>query len=89
MARYWYSHVVPSADPRLASSYQLLTINNGIPRCLSGATMCAINAPAGGPFPFSPLSSNLLTYIAAALANGVPQPELPLGSKFYVYLKSR
>jgi len=87
MARYWYAYIVPDADPRLSSSYQLLKINNGTPRCISGKELCAINAPEGGPFPLSPISQNLQDYIAAALANGVPQPESPDGSKIYVYLK--
>ena len=87
MARFWYAYIIPDADPRLASSYQLLKINNGTPRCSTGTVLCAINAPEGGPFPFSPLSQNLQDYIAAALANGVPQPERPLGAKLFVYLK--
>ena len=88
MARSWYSYVVPNGDPRLSSSYQRLVINSGTPKCFSGTRICAINAPFTGPFPFSPLSPNLLSYIAAALANGIPQPELPAGSRYYVYLKS-
>jgi len=87
MARYWYAYIIPDADPRLASSYQLLKINNGTPRCINGSALCAINVPEGGPFPLTPLSQNILDYIAAALTNGVPQPEFPEGSKFFVYLK--
>lgn len=86
MSRYWYSYVIPSADPRLASSYQLLIPDGGTPTCSVGTRLCAINSPEGGLFPFSPLSINLQSYIAAALANGVPQPEE--GSRFYVYLKN-
>lgn len=82
--RYWYSFVVPSGDPRLASNYQLITANNGKPGCFEGIAMCAIYAPAGGPFPFSPISANLLGYIATALSTLQPQPE---DGKFYVYLK--
>lgn len=88
MARYWYSYIKPTSDPRLSSSYQLLRTGVRTPRCTIGNVLCAINAPAGGPFPFSPISANLQAYIAAALANGVPQPELPFGSKIFVYLKS-
>jgi len=87
MARYWYAYIIPGTDPRLSSSYQLLKINSGTPRCVSGTQLCAINAPEGGPFPFSPLSQNLQDYIAAALANGIAQPEFPEGSRLYVYLK--
>ncbi len=85
--RYWYAFVVTSADPRLASSYQRLIADSATPRCSTGTALCAINSPAGGPFPFSPLSTNLQSYIAAALANGTPQPEFPSGSRFFVYLK--
>ena len=85
MARYWYSYIVPTADPRLSSSYQLLK-PEAAPRCTNGRILCAINSPAGGLFPFSPLSVNLQSYIAAALANGVAQPEV--ATKFYVYVKS-
>jgi hypothetical protein len=88
MARYWYSYVIPTADPRLASSYQRIKANNGSPRCANGTLLCAINAPEGGPFPLGPLSTNLLDYIAAALANGAPQPERPFGAKLFVYLKT-
>lgn len=84
MARFWYSYVLPSADPRLSSSYQRI---NDTPRCTIGTRLCAIYSPSGGLAPFSPISLNLQTYIAAALVNGVPQPENPLGAKYYVYLK--
>jgi hypothetical protein len=85
MARYWYSYVVTTADPRLSSSYQLIKPEFDPPTCTIGTILCAINSPEGGPFPFSPLSQNLQDYIAASLANGVPQS--PPGSKLYVYLK--
>jgi hypothetical protein len=85
--RYWYSYVVPSADPRLASSYQLIPETASNPLCLLGTRLCAIKSPEGGLFPRSPLSINLQSYIAASLANGRPQPELPNNSNFYVYLK--
>lgn len=86
MARYWYSYIIPTADPRLSSSYQLLIQDGVTPRCNAGTELCAINSPAGGLYPFSPLSLNLQTYIAAALVNGVAQPEG--GDRFYVYLKN-
>lgn len=87
MARYWYAYVIPDADPRLASSYQLLVADNGTPRCVTGTRLCAIKTPEGGLFPFSPLSINIQSYIAAALVNGVPQPESPPGSEYFVYMK--
>ena len=88
MERFWYSYVIPDGDPRLSSSYHLLKINNGTLRCSTGTRLCAINAPEGGLAPFSPLSQNLQDYVAAALANGVPQPELPIGARLFVYLKN-
>lgn len=87
MARYWYSYVTPTGDPRLASSYQLITFNGGKPGCSDGGTtVCAIYSPAGGAFPFSPLSQNLLGYIATALATLAPEPQ---GSKLFIYMKNR
>ena len=86
MSRYWYSLVVGSGDPRLSSNYQLITNNNGKPGCIFGSQICAIYAPAGGPFPFSPLSPNMMGYIATALSTLTPQPPGEVGR--YVYLKS-
>lgn len=87
MSRFWYSYVVPAGDPRLSSSYQRITFNGGKPTCENGTAMCAIYAPEGGPFPYSPLSANLQGYIATALATLTPQPNLPDDGKFFVYLK--
>lgn len=87
MARFWYAYIIPTADPRLSSSYQRLNTNNASPRCSTGTVLCAVNATGGGSYPISPLSANLQSYIAAALVNNAPQPESPIGSKFYVYLK--
>jgi hypothetical protein len=84
MARRWYSYVVPSSDPRLASSYQLMTAP---PLCTVGPRLCAIYAEFSGLFPLSPISVNLQQYIATALANGTPQPLPGSGSRYYVYVK--
>lgn len=84
MSRSWYSYVIPNADPRLSSSYQLITNNDGKPGCNLGTQLCAIYAPGGGPFPESPLSSNLFGYIATALSTLRPQPS---NGKLFVYLK--
>jgi len=86
MARYWYSYVVPNGDPRLSSNYQLITNNGGRPGCEEGSQMCAIFSRGGGPFPDSPLSANLMGYIATALSTLSPQPAED--GRFYVYLKS-
>ena len=84
MSRYWYAAVIPGGDPRLASSYQRITFNAGKPTCVEGTRVCAIYSRAGGPAPFSPLSGNLIGYVATALATLRPQPQ---GSKYFVYLK--
>jgi hypothetical protein len=84
MSRYWYSFVVNNSDPRLAQGYQL--IDKGKPECFNGTRICAIYSTAGGPFPFSPLSANLISYISTALATSRPQP---LQGKYHVYLKQQ
>lgn len=68
----------------MAKSYHVIT---GKPGCVSGASVCAIYAGDCGPSPVSPLSSNILTYIADALGELVAQPQLPVGSKYFVYMK--
>ncbi|MBB6501663.1 hypothetical protein [Pedobacter cryoconitis] len=83
MANAWYTYN-GTGDPTLASSYSKLT---GKPICLSGTVVCAIYAPAGGLFPFSPLSANILCYIDDGLSTLVPQPQLPAGTKYFVYMR--
>jgi len=86
MANTWYAYIGGTAgDPTLARNYSRIS---GKPGCDTGAFICAIYAPDGGINPTSPLSGNILTYIANGLSNLVPEPQLPLGTKFFVYLKA-
>ena len=82
MANNWYAYN-GVGDPKLASSYSKIT---GLPGCIDGSTVCAIYSP-GGLNPTSPLSSNLLSYIASGQAQGVPQPQTT-GAKLFVYMRS-
>jgi len=84
MANTWYTYN-GTGDTTLASSYTRLT---GKPGCLSGTTLCNIYVPDGGFLPKSPLPSNVLNYISNGLSTQVAQPQLPAGSKFFVYLRS-
>jgi len=84
MANYWYAYN-GVGDPTLASSYSKIEFGN--PSCTAGAELCAIYV-TGGDIPFSPLTSNILTYIANGKTMWVPQPQLPTGTKFFVYMRS-
>ena len=83
MANAWYSYI-GTGDPTVASNYSKIV---GKPGCLNGATVCTIYAPSGGRTPVSPLPSNILTYIANGKAQLVAQPQLPGGSKLFVYMQ--
>lgn len=83
MSRAWYLYV-GAGNPLLPSSYVL---SPGVPSCMTGSTICGINSPAGGFFPFGPFSPNLINYILSAMATGVPQPQTPPNAKRYVYLR--
>lgn len=86
MAKYWYIYNNVE-DPFDASSYEVLYPPNK-PTCTTGGTICAIYATASNSVnsPQSPLSANLLQYIAFGLTgSGVPQPDY--GAKPFVYLK--
>jgi len=81
MARSWYAYDT-IGNPFSPTSYRKQT---SVPGCLNGPIICTIYATAGNIYPR--LSNNLLEYIANGLANNVAEPALPVGSKFYVYLK--
>ena len=86
MANSWYAYVGGSAgDPTLARNYTRIA---GSPGCVNGPFVCAIYAPSGGINPTPPLSANILTYIANGLSNLVAEPQLPVGSKLFVYMKA-
>lgn len=86
MANSWYAYIGGTAgDPTQAKNYSKIV---GKPGCVSGAFVCAIYAPSGGINPTSPLSGNLLTYIANGLSNLVAEPQVPAGTKAFVYMKA-
>ena len=86
MARCWYAYVGGTAgDPTQSRNFIKLT---GKPGCFNGPFVCAIYAEGCGTTPFAPLSSNLQTYIANALSGLVAEPQLPVGSEIFVYMKS-
>lgn len=83
MARCWYAYN-GFGDPFLASSYFLMSTKPG---CINGCTVCAIYTPACDINPSSPLSQNMLTYIANLLATCIAQPQDSNRFKKYVYGK--
>ncbi|MBB6501664.1 hypothetical protein [Pedobacter cryoconitis] len=86
MGLNWYAYIGGTAgDPTLARNYSRIV--HGKPGCVFGAFVCAIYSLGGMITPYSPLTPNIQTYIANGLANLVPEPQLPVGSKPYVYMK--
>jgi len=83
MANNWYAYN-GVGDPTVASSYRKI---NGLPGCAGGAEVCAIYT-TGGNFPTSPLTGNILSYIASGQAQLVAQPQSPAGSKLFVYMRA-
>lgn len=81
MARAWYNYNGGSVSQ--PSSYTLTTV---APSCVNGTPLCAIYALDGGQNP-STISSHLQTYISNAGVSGLAQPQIPVGTKKYVYLK--
>ena len=85
MANTWYAYIGGlTGDPTLARNYSKIT---GKPGCLNGQTICSIYVPDGGITPVSPLPAAVITYINNGLSTSVAQPQLPAGTKFFVYLK--
>lgn len=83
MSRSWYAFI---GDDNVTdvSKYFRVTVKH---QCLCGDKICAIYAKGIGTHPDAPLSENMQSYIKAALINCSLQPENPVGSKKYVYLK--
>ncbi|MBB6501600.1 hypothetical protein HDF25_003775 [Pedobacter cryoconitis] len=84
MARCWYAFG-GTGDPTLAGNYRLL---HQTPGCLDGTQICAIYAMGCGTVPVSPLSTNIVKYIHDGLSNLVAEPQLPIFSKLFVYLRN-
>jgi len=85
MARCWYAYK-GIGDPTLSSSYILLSKVK--PGCLNGCIVCAIYVPACGITPTSPLPANILGYINDLFSTCVAQPQIPAGTKLFVYGKA-
>lgn len=83
MAKSWYVFM-GFGDPTVFSNYRKLTIKHS---CLCGNQICAIYADGEGTHPEAPLSVHLQEYIKKAMVTGELQPEHPIGSRKYVYLK--
>jgi hypothetical protein len=72
MANSWYSYLGAGKDPLVPSSYRRITVR---PSCICGPSICSIYLLGQtATTPALPFSSNILTYISDALANGSPQP---------------
>ena len=83
MARSWYAFIA-GGDPTDPERYWKATVKH---TCLCGDQICAIYAKGEGSNPDVPLSPNMLKYINKALLTGQIQPETPIKSRKYVYLK--
>ena len=81
MARAWFAYV-GTGNVLAPSSYIYSTAS---PTCINGRVVCAIYSRYIGALTPGGFSENLITYIAAGRATGLPQPATPLGSKRYVY----
>lgn len=84
MSRCWYAYT-GTGDPSSCSNFVRI---NGKPGSLNGCKLSTIYVPSCGINPTCPLSANILTYIANLLASCVAQPQVPAGTKFYVYGKA-
>jgi len=84
MPRAWYSYL--GGSQLLPASYRLI---KGKPACLNGTVPCAIYVYYPGSTapstPIGPLSSNIQTYIATAIATLVAEPQND--GKKYVYVR--
>jgi len=83
MAKSWYVFM-GGTDPSNCANYFRVSVKHS---CLCGDEICAIYSNDDGQQPTAPFSRNLLLYIATAVATGTIQPEVPINSKKYVYLK--
>lgn len=86
--RCWYAWL-PGTNPSPLLNTNWRRLSPGIkPTCVNGPVLCAIYAPACGINPTSPFSANLQQYIADGLVTSLAQPQMPAGSKFYLYMKA-
>jgi len=82
MSRAWFSYV--GTGNVLSPANYIVTPAK--PTCINGRIVCAIYGRPIGALSPGAFSENLLTYIAAGRATGLPQPATPIGAKKYVYL---
>ena len=83
MARAWYVYSGYGAVDRPVN----YTFINRKPLCRNGVDLCVIYACYGGLNP-TRISDNLLIYIANGLATELAQPQVPIATKKYVYMKN-
>lgn len=84
MGRYWYGYTGAEGDEAILSNYQLVNSPAG---CDEGRLVCAVYTPAGSSHP-STLSLNILDYIERVKDRYTHQPDLPIGTKFFVYSRT-
>ena len=82
MAKSWFAFMGGEVHDPL--SYYRINVKHN---CLCGHVLCAIYADSNGVYPETPFSANMQKYIADGLSTGQIQPEYPVRSKKYVYLK--
>jgi len=81
MARAWFAY--NGTGNTLAPSSYTYTVE--IPTCINGRGVCAIYSRYVDTLSPGGFSQNLINYVAAGRATGLPQPATPVGSKKYVY----
>jgi hypothetical protein len=81
MSRAWFSYL-GTGNVLAPASYTYTPV---APTCINGRIVCAIYSQNIGALSPGAFSQNLITYIAAGRATGLPQPMSPIGSKKYVY----
>jgi len=86
MAKAWYAFIAgTTGDPLIPGNYRKMTNKPG---CLNGPFICSIYVEGSDETPIITRNSQISRYIVDGLANGVAEPQFPIGSKKYVYLKS-
>jgi len=82
MSKSWYFCM--GEDPNNVNSYERITVQHNF---LCGEKISVILADGEQLHPNAPFSENMLLYINNAIKTGQIQPEHPILSKKYVYLK--
>lgn len=80
MSRAWYCYT-RNGSPTLPETW---IYSAAKPTCVAGRIPCCIYALYCGQNPCT-ISTNLQTYLAACQATGLAQPQVPIGTKKYVY----